>query len=465
MNKKVSYLVVVFCALFAGQILADNVYLPTVIYRDAGSLKVEFIYNNDGYIISGKLYKQVGENNDYILQHTELYDFHKLSNGEFVQTKMERESYRTTSAYDSRDMLLWQQSEYLDGSTWVLGGRTEAVLNDNGIRTGVRKKNWDTGQMEIVPGYTFDNQGRLVRSEFLSGENGDVPYLYTATWGSGKVYTGHSYSSGAESIVYQNIVAVHNEEYFNPYDLVGSSEDFFAGGAFNILLQPAYTDYEMHHVFYNEEMVYAGTTYVQQIVKDDANNEISEIIKLGATEIAKTVYKQLANGGWSKTEYEMGVVTFQTTKEYDSHGLLIREYRIGTDDGGKFEYETTYVIEYDTQGRPTKCTKTRTETETGYAHVEGETYTEWVVKGSTGIESIATSSLSVYPNPATDYIVIDNIFAGTDITISDVSGRTVYKQTAAGNKETLSVASLAKGIYLLTLQTGNNKSVGKIIKK
>jgi hypothetical protein len=462
MKKKVSLLVVLFCALFAGQILADNIYLPTVAYRYGGRQKVEYIYNNDGYIVSAKLYEKQGESNEYTLVNSEVRDFHKLSNGEFVQTKAETGDHRQTAAYDSRDMRLWKQTERYIGSAWVLESRMEAVVNSNGIRTGIRKYNPNTKQMETLP-YTFDNQGRLVRAEFYVGEEGDIPAVYTATWGSGRVYTGYSFSTDAVSQTYQNIVAVQNEEYFNPYDLVGVDDSDASGGAIDgLLLRPAYTDYEMHYVFCNGEMVYAGNTYVQQIVKDDANNEISEVVKIGNTEVQKTVYKQLANGGWSRTDYEQGVIRGQAITEYDTHGFLTRYYFVGKENGEiTDQYEETYVIEYDAQGRPTKCTHTNGDN----TPVVEETYAEWVVKGSTGIESIAAAKLSVYPNPATDYVVIENISAGSDITVNDLSGRTVYKQTAASNKETLSVASLAKGIYFVTVQTGNNKTVGKLIKK
>jgi len=82
----------------------------------------------------------------------------------------------------------------------------------------------------------------------------------------------------------------------------------------------------------------------------------------------------------------------------------------------------------------------------------------------TGIEDVAVNQLQIFPNPATDYITVADATASR-ITVSDLSGRVVYQQAMTGDKETIAVSSWAKGIYLVTVQTGNNKTVSKIVKK
>ncbi|MDR1737325.1 MAG: hypothetical protein LBR66_00685 [Candidatus Symbiothrix sp.] len=378
MKRKI-YSVILFCSLFVGQMFAANeIYLPTVAYRSDGQEKTVYEYNEAGYMTSGKLYVKFGGSDEYYLQNSVTYDYHCLSNGEYVQTKMETGEYRSSSAYDANDMLLWKQTETFTGNQWVLQSRTEAVLDANGIRTGIREysiaNGWQTWQ-----GYTFDNQGRQIRYE---GYSGSTPVVYTATWGSGRLYTGYMRTVGDVSMVYQNIVPVLNEQYFNPYDLFGAiSDESSMAGVPPVLLEPSYVDYEMHHPFYSGEVVYMGNTYAQTIVQDNANSEISEIIKLGNTEIQKTVYKTLTNGGWSRTFYESGEITEQSGKEYDSHGFLKKE-------SSGYGNEITYAIEYDTQGRPTKATKTSVYN--GNSYVEEETYTAWTVLGTTGISLITT---------------------------------------------------------------------------
>jgi len=79
-------------------------------------------------------------------------------------------------------------------------------------------------------------------------------------------------------------------------------------------------------------------------------------------------------------------------------------------------------------------------------------------------EVSAAPAVAVFPNPATEFITIQGA-AGSLITVSDLSGRTVYKQAMTGESETIAVSSWANGVYLVAVQTGNNKTVSKIVKK
>jgi len=70
----------------------------------------------------------------------------------------------------------------------------------------------------------------------------------------------------------------------------------------------------------------------------------------------------------------------------------------------------------------------------------------------------------VFPNPATNYITVQGII-GSLITVSDLSGKTIYKQPMAGENENIDVSSWASGVYVISVEKGNNRTVNKIIKK
>jgi hypothetical protein len=72
------------------------------------------------------------------------------------------------------------------------------------------------------------------------------------------------------------------------------------------------------------------------------------------------------------------------------------------------------------------------------------------------------SSISLYPNPATDYILIKGIAAGT-VTISDLSGRMVHRQTISSEDETIPVSSWMKGMYFITIQKGRETFKEKVL--
>ena len=125
------------------------------------------------------------------------------------------------------------------------------------------------------------------------------------------------------------------------------------------------------------------------------------------------------------------------------------------------EHEEIYIREYDANGRPTKTTYT---SKNGGDYEE--IYEEWTAVDPTGVSEISVQpSLAIYSDPAADLIVIDNVPEGAMITISDLSGRMVYTQQAAGTQEIVSVSSLVSGLYLVALDTENDRKVGKFVKK
>jgi hypothetical protein len=75
---------------------------------------------------------------------------------------------------------------------------------------------------------------------------------------------------------------------------------------------------------------------------------------------------------------------------------------------------------------------------------------------STDIEVINTlqSDIVLYPNPATDYIMVDGLLSGDVITIIDLVGRSLRTFTVSGDKTTFSVDDLSAGSYLV--QIGRN---------
>jgi hypothetical protein len=88
------------------------------------------------------------------------------------------------------------------------------------------------------------------------------------------------------------------------------------------------------------------------------------------------------------------------------------------------------------------------------------TVSDAVYKGSTGITPVETASWQVYPNPVAESFRIDGITAPTQVTVTDLGGRTVLTQTVAGN-EPVATGHLPQGIYLVRI---NGKTV-KMIKQ
>ena len=134
------------------------------------------------------------------------------------------------------------------------------------------------------------------------------------------------------------------------------------------------------------------------------------------------------------------------------------EYKYVSKDGcGGIATASTIVV--DTNG--VVCTKydTITVKETIY-----DTVLKITFKLTTGINISKTTSLTVYPNPTADNLIID----AADVTemngyryqLMDALGKEIYSQLVTSKKTEISLKTLgAKGVYVLHVLDANNQSI------
>lgn len=81
------------------------------------------------------------------------------------------------------------------------------------------------------------------------------------------------------------------------------------------------------------------------------------------------------------------------------------------------------------------------------------TSTNIVVNVCTGIELLngLTEKLTVYPNPATEYFVLNGNTSGESLTVNvyDVTGKIIISQTTSSNQEIIDISELARGTYFV----------------
>jgi OmpA-OmpF porin, OOP family len=90
-----------------------------------------------------------------------------------------------------------------------------------------------------------------------------------------------------------------------------------------------------------------------------------------------------------------------------------------------------------------------------------------VMELPTGVEKITAESISISPNPATNFIHIKNNFASPlEATVFSSMGNVVFKTTLAKDgTETINVSGWAAGIYLVAVKSDKNFAVRKIVKE
>lgn len=77
--------------------------------------------------------------------------------------------------------------------------------------------------------------------------------------------------------------------------------------------------------------------------------------------------------------------------------------------------------------------------------------------------SIEKTSLSIYPNPASNFIRINTSQKIDKISIYDLQGRRVYQNTNSNSPNSIDISQLPNGVYSLYLQTENEPLFGKFV--
>lgn len=84
----------------------------------------------------------------------------------------------------------------------------------------------------------------------------------------------------------------------------------------------------------------------------------------------------------------------------------------------------------------------------------------------TGINDETPANLKVYPNPASNYIIIEQAdFSKTNIEIIDIKGRVVINRVSTEQKIRIETSGLSKGLYLVKINNRNKINVQVIMKE
>ncbi len=77
------------------------------------------------------------------------------------------------------------------------------------------------------------------------------------------------------------------------------------------------------------------------------------------------------------------------------------------------------------------------------------------IHGTDILSSITESGieqLSIYPNPASTEVYIDDLTEGSIVRIYNMNGKLMLSETANDQKARINISSLIKGVYVLNVQ-------------
>ncbi len=94
--------------------------------------------------------------------------------------------------------------------------------------------------------------------------------------------------------------------------------------------------------------------------------------------------------------------------------------------------------------------------------------TAWISVDAMGFEGplsdddvMGDEKLELYPNPASDYIILDGISANSTVRIMNVSGQTVFESNPATSQMRLDVQNFAQGLYIINIQNPDKINISR----
>jgi hypothetical protein len=171
----------------------------------------------------------------------------------------------------------------------------------------------------------------------------------------------------------------------------------------------------------------------------DLNNNLCGFVEISSTSVPQVI-----------TLFADDVTTLEKDGFTEGENISFRLYRAET--GEEFMLTVVYDNSFDNS--------------TGSYFSNSLSAITGVVMDITAINSVNNAGISIYPNPADDYLVItisENDFSGAELTVIDTKGRNVLENRISTAKTTLDISPLQTGIYFIKIKTNSKNEISKLI--
>lgn len=122
-------------------------------------------------------------------------------------------------------------------------------------------------------------------------------------------------------------------------------------------------------------------------------------------------------------------------------------------------YEREHLVWYDFQANPQQLTYMSNWLRHRLSYLDGVFGQACITAASTAKQQ---ATLALYPNPASGAVNVQCDAASYDLTIRDLSGRTVLQQALKGPQNQVSTQGLRKGLYVVTIRSANAVATQKL---
>jgi len=303
---------------------------------------------------------------------------------------------------------------------------------------------WDDGENSDALGLT-DGGSFLVATRFTQAHL--IPYIdtYLTTikifpYAAGgeivlKVWTGNNASQLVRSQVIQNYTAGQWNEFIlnQPFLITGLEELWFG--------------YEITH---------SAGTYVAGVDAGPANEGYGDLISLDGAVWESMSAAYSLDFNWNLAGYLTNTPSagnVKTSRSLTNYNIYRQDTLYATttdrffwDDITNFPY---HVVSYKVSAAYSDC-------ESAYSNI---VYNIWCWES---VNDQDVASISIYPNPASDYITVSITGDIGQLFITNITGRKIREYTVPKNSSTFGadISGLPKGIYLVNFVTANGESGG-----
>jgi len=357
-------------------------------------------------------------------------------------------------SYNSRGERIEYIEQYYQGTEWVNSQKETTSYDTQGNLLETISYTWQSNQWKIQWGYktqySYDIQNRLIEEIELSYDKDEEDWI--AGWKFVLGYSGNEQEPRTlTEYEYDGDEWIKTYEYTNIVwrSFTGTGE----GWDFESLYYTEY--YEGAEIAGRMSATIDGTTtvYLEEIYQEGewtgTYRSTSTIEEDGST---VTINEYFEEGQWlysdRSTEYRdsRGEYAGNKDEDYDSGEWSITYANILTNTYNDNDEKVETVSEYISPGSPVTKTKQEFSDFISIDMITGQP------------SSVAFTSLSLFPNPATDIISFENIPAGSEISIATIGNQTVLDTRLTETSARISVADLQPGIYFATIRSANGEA-------
>lgn len=402
--------------------------LDTITKQIRLSSKTEFKYNTAGDITQEIYYfwdkstdKWIGEWKFETLWNAQGEQYQTIDSEWDVVAKKWNNNYRTETGYNANGQISTELSSEWDSTSekWLSNWKTEYSYNSGGNKTKQISSmfNDETNQWETAMKYeyTYNSAGKLAQESSYFSDGGSEYLLFSKS----------EYTYNTDGSLKQ--ILTSTSDFMGGWSL-SSKNEFSYDGSGNLTQEISYIS--------NQQSSELAPAWKDEFGFDSNGNLFQEINYEWDEATNKWFIDQ-------KTEY-----SFNNSYSYDE---LLLPY---SDIQKYFRHMITSAINHET------------DEDTGELIITGKMKAYYSAVNISGINDITEHETSVFPNPASDFVLIGtgDLNQVVLVELFDIKGNKVISRYQSGN-EKIYINQLNSGIYICRIHFNDQIISSKMVKK